>query len=51
MRGDAEVVDALNEILTSELTAINQYFIHYKMCENWGYKRLSKRSAKSRSKR
>ena len=40
MRGDPEVVDALNEILTSELTAINQYFIHYKMCENWGYKRL-----------
>jgi bacterioferritin len=43
MRGDAEVVDALNEILTSELTAINQYFIHYKMCENWGYKRLAKK--------
>ena len=43
MRGDAEIVDALNEILTSELTAINQYFIHYKMCENWGYKRLAKK--------
>jgi len=43
MRGDAEVVDALNEILTSELTAINQYFIHYKMLENWGYKRLAKK--------
>lgn len=43
MRGDAEVVDALNEILTSELTAINQYFIHYKMCENWGYHRLAKK--------
>ena len=43
MRGDPEVVDALNEILTSELTAINQYFIHYKMCENWGYKRLAKK--------
>ena len=43
MRGDAEVLDALNEILTSELTAINQYFIHYKMCENWGYKRLAKK--------
>lgn len=43
MRGDAEVVDALNEILTSELTAINQYFIHYKMCANWGYKRLAKK--------
>lgn len=43
MRGDAEVVDALNEVLTSELTAINQYFIHYKMCENWGYTRLAKK--------
>ena len=43
MRGDAEVLDALNEILTSELTAINQYFIHYKMCQNWGYKRLAKK--------
>lgn len=43
MRGDAEILDALNEILTSELTAINQYFIHYKMCENWGYKRLAKK--------
>jgi bacterioferritin len=43
MRGDTEVVDALNEILTSELTAINQYFIHYKMCANFGYKRLAKK--------
>ena len=43
MRGDAEIVDALNEILTSELTAINQYFIHFRMCENWGYKRLGKK--------
>ena len=41
MRGDVEVLDALNEILTSELTAINQYFIHYKMCENWGFERLA----------
>ena len=43
MRGDPEVIEALNEVLTAELTAINQYFIHHKMCENWGYQRLSKK--------
>ncbi len=41
MQGDAKVIEALNEVLTAELTAINQYFIHHKMCENWGYARLS----------
>jgi len=40
MKGDPQVIDVLNEILTAELTAINQYYIHAKMCENWGYKRL-----------
>lgn len=43
MRGDPKVIEALNEVLTAELTAINQYFIHHKMCENWGYQRLSKK--------
>ena len=43
MKGDADVLEALNEVLTAELTAINQYFIHHKMCENWGYERLSKK--------
>lgn len=43
MQGNPEVIDLLNEVLTSELTAINQYFIHYKMLENWGYKRLAKK--------
>jgi bacterioferritin len=42
MQGDAQVIEALNEVLTSELTAINQYFIHHKMCEDWGYQKLSK---------
>lgn len=41
MQGDPRVIEALNEILTAELTAINQYFIHHKMCQNWGYKKLS----------
>ncbi len=41
-QGDAEIVEALNDVLTAELTAINQYFVHAKMCENWGYKRLAK---------
>jgi bacterioferritin len=40
MKGDSKIIEALNEILTSELTAINQYFVHAKMCENWGYKKL-----------
>lgn len=40
MKGNAKVIEALNEVLTAELTAINQYFIHAKMCENWGYERL-----------
>ena len=43
MKGNASVIDALNSILTAELTAINQYFIHHKMCKNWGYDRLSKK--------
>jgi bacterioferritin len=41
MKGDPEIIDALNDLLTSELTAINQYYVHYKMCENWGYKRIA----------
>jgi len=43
MRGDPQVIEALNAVLTAELTAINQYFIHYRMCENWGYLRLAKK--------
>jgi bacterioferritin len=43
MRGDDRVIEALNDVLTAELTAINQYFIHHKMCANWGYARLSRK--------
>jgi bacterioferritin len=41
MRGDSDIIELLNEVLTAELTAINQYFIHAKMCDNWGYHRLA----------
>ena len=43
MQGDPDVIAALNELLTHELTAINQYYVHSKMCANWGYQRLAKR--------
>jgi bacterioferritin len=44
MIGDPEIIALLNEQLTSELTAINQYFLHAKMQQNWGYTELAKKT-------
>ena len=41
MKGNDDVIHLLNEVLTSELTAINQYFIHSRMCEDWGFNKLA----------
>ena len=43
MRGDATVIDFLNRALRHELTAINQYWLHYRILDNWGYKDLAKK--------
>jgi bacterioferritin len=46
MQSDPQIIELLNEVLTAELTAINQYFIHYRMLENFGFKRLAQQKRK-----
>lgn len=43
MRGDDKVIEFLNKGLRSELTAVNQYWLHYRILDNWGYKGLAKK--------
>ena len=43
MKGDAKVIEFLNKALTNELTAINQYWLHYRILDDWGYKDLAKK--------
>ena len=51
MKGNDKVIQTLNDILTAELTSINQYFIHAKMNANWGFTKLAKKIPTSRSTR
>ena len=41
MKGNPQVIQALNDVLAAELVGINQYFLHSKMCKNWGYERIA----------
>lgn len=46
MKGDEKIIEKLNDLLSDELTAINQYMVHSEMCANWGYERLHKADEK-----
>jgi bacterioferritin len=40
MKGNEKIIELLNDLLTSELTAINQYFLHARLCQHWGFQKL-----------
>jgi bacterioferritin len=46
MKGDKNIVTLLNDVLTAELTAVNQYFLHARLCLHWGYQKLYERVRK-----
>jgi bacterioferritin len=46
MKGNQKIIDKLNQLLSEELTAINQYMVHSEMCDNWGYEKLHKADEK-----
>jgi len=43
VKGDPQIIALLNDVLSAELTAVNQYWLHARLCENWGYERLWKK--------
>lgn len=47
MKGEPKILELLNEVLTAELTTINQYFLHARMCRHWGFEKVAERMYKA----